>query len=162
MTVGLPYRLSIISYTLFKSEGSFRSSLIDLYMFSYRLHEFSKIEILAGKVYINCNTLAKLLISSKIKHLSKDLQYEYLKSLKTLCVKNMRMDIERSGEIEFILSKIETKTGSKISIPHYTKMIGNNSLHATSNIPIIDESQRLLPAMKGLEKNGAKSPASIF
>lgn len=162
MIVGLPYRLSIISYTLFKNNRDFRSSLISLYMFSYRLHEYSKIEILCGTVYINCNTLAKLLISSKIKHLSKGLQYEYLKSLRTLCLKNMKMDLERSEEVEFVLSKIETKEGSKISIPHYTKMIGGNSLHATSKIPIIDESQKLLPAMKSLTKDGVKSPASIL
>jgi hypothetical protein len=74
----------------------------------------------------------------------------------------MRMDLERSEEIEFVLSKIETREGSRVSIPHYTRMIGNNSLHATSSIPIIDESQRLLPAMKSLAKDSAKSPASIL
>lgn len=162
MIVGLPYRLSIISYTLFKSGKDFRSSLISLYMFSYRLHECSKIEILCGEVYINCNTLAKLLVSSKIKHLSKSLQYEYLKSLRALCVNNMKRDLERSEEVEFVLSKIETKEGSRISIPHYTKMIGSNSLHATSKIPIIDESQRLLPVMKSLVKDGANSPTSVL
>lgn len=166
LTLGLPYKLIKIFYFLFKDNGNFRAGLENLYLKMYYTYKYNKIEVLEGRIYLNCNTLLKLLIKSNVKHLSQDLQFEYVSALRKNCHEIFMKDSERAESVKFILSQVKLQGGKKIDLPHYTYFkdtgLNNYTIHPTSSLPNLEISQKAAPAMPSAIKNGSKSPATII
>jgi hypothetical protein len=164
--VGLPYKLIKLFYFIFKSKGDLRDSLDQLYFRVYYTYRYNKIEVLEGRVYLNCYSLLKLLIKSDVRHLSKRYQFEYLYALRKKCYEISLLDRQRSSDVKFEMSKLTLKENIKISLPHYTYLgkrgEGNYTIHPTSNLPSLENSQKATLAMPSTVKHGSRHPATIL
>ena len=158
---GIPLKMLKISYILFKNNKNFVDSLTDLYYDLYYINVNKKIEVLNNEIYLNCFTLSKLLIDSKMNNASQKIMLNYLLNLKDYCKKYDAIDRKRSEIIYFTMSRLQTKEGWWVS-PHPSFVIGDDVLNATSKKPFLEESQIALPSILGLTNFDAKDPATIL
>lgn len=166
LVIGLPYKLVKLFYFIFKCKGDLRDSLDQLYFRVYYTYRYNKIEVLEGRIYLNCYSLLKLLIKSDVRHLSKKCQFEYLDVLRKKCYEISLLDRQRSSNVKFEMSKLILKENIEISQPHYTYLEkrgeGNYTIHPTSNLPSLENSQKATLAMPSAVKHGSKLPATVL
>jgi hypothetical protein len=145
-----------------KSDKGLRDAVVDLYYSVFLLNKDSKIEILNYEIYLNCFTLLMFLRKSNIRYGSKKLKLEYLDAIKSYYLKYSALDRKRSEMITFNYSKIITKEGKSIDIPHPTLFLGNDSVHTTSKLPKLEMSQKSIGAIPSAIVHGAKFPGTVF
>lgn len=161
LILGIPFKILVFSYRLMNKNKGFRDALIEMYFDIYYLHRYNKIEILNGKIYMNCFSLKTLIMCANLKNKSPETYYNFVRDIKAFCNKWDINDKDRLNKIEFILSEINLKE-NKVLKPHYTKIIDNFSIHCTSRIPKLENSQVLTNAMPSGIKEGSKDPGTIL
>lgn len=162
LILGIPFKIIRFFYILLSKNKGFRDGLIEMYLDIYYLNRDSKIEILNGKIYMNGFSIKSLLNASSLRNDSVGNKYLYVKTIKGYCEKWSIIDRMRYKPIEFNLAQITLKEGIKIRIPHYTKQIGDFSIHCTSKVPILENSQMSTNAMPSGIKNESENPGSIL
>jgi len=139
--------------------AGFRQGLIEMHAKIYYLNKDSKIEILNGKIYVNCFSVKTLLSVSSLKNDTLSSKYIYVKTIKTYCEKWCAIDRKKYKPVEFNLAQIVLKEG--IKTPHYTKQINDFSIHCASKVPNLEDSQVSTNAMPSGIKDGSKNPGSV-
>ena len=162
LILGIPFKIIKFFYVLLSKNKGFRDGLIEMYLDIYYLNRDSKIEILNGKIYMNGFSIKSLLNASSLRNDSVGNKYLYVKTIKGYCEKWSIIDRMRYKPIEFNLAQITLKEDIKIRVPHYTKQIGDFSIHCTSKVPILESSQMSTNAMPSGTKNESENPGSIL
>ncbi len=164
MFFNIPFKfLQLCYYFIFQNKESFREGLIILYYQSYYLFKKCKIEILNGKIYLNCMNLAKFFhaLGPKDK-ISIEMYLKTIHRLQELNLKFYKYELARREFVQLFLAK-----GSINKTPlfgfHYTHAELGNSIHGTTNIPSqLSSEQKISPAMPSLIKENAKKPGSVI
>lgn len=86
LILGIPFKIIRFFYILNMCAG-FRQGLIEMHAKIYYLNKDSKIEILNGKIYVNCFSVKTLLSVSSLKNDTLSSRYIYVKTIKTYCEK---------------------------------------------------------------------------
>ena len=162
IVLGIPMKfLGIFYHTIFRKSNGFKDSLENLYLKSYNLTKGAKIEVLNGKIYLNCFTVGKLLSKANAHNLSDQQILDLLCQLQLLSMSFMRY--ERDGEsVSMIMSKFKTTSGMEVS-KHFTYREGNSLMHSTSNTNFrLDVNQKVDIALPSLVKAGALNPGTVI
>ena len=162
LILGIPFKIIKFFYILLSKNKGFRDGLIEMCLNIYYLNKDTKIEVLNGKIYMNGFSIKSLLNASSLKNDSMCNKYLYVKTIKGYCEKWGIIDKMRYKPIEFNLAQIRLKEDIKIKIPHYTKQIGNFSIHCTSKVPILEDSQMSTNSMPSGIKIESENPGSIL
>lgn len=161
LILGIPFKIIRFFYILLSKNKGFKKGLLEMYFNIYYLNRDNKIEILNGKIYMNGFSIKSLLSASSLKNDSISNKYIYVKTIKGYCEKWCIVDSMRRNTIEFTLAQIMLKEDIRITIPHYTKQIGDFSIHCTSKVPTLENSQVSTNAMPSGIKSGSEEPGSI-
>lgn len=155
--------LKLFCFFIFKNKKTFTEGAKILYYTSYFLLKDCKIEIFNKNIYLNCRSVGKLLKHTKCQKFETEELVNFLKALKTLCVRYYAIEINSPKLVELPLAKIKLKEGFIINPLHYTHQEGDHSLHATSNIPkLLFPSQKATIPMISLVKKGALNPGTLI
>lgn len=159
--LGIPFRFLKISYFfIIENKESFRRGIIFLYYKLYFILKELRIEVLSGKIYLNCFTLGKLLRYTNLHKTETEKAFKLLMELKKIS-EDFANHESKLGYIEFNRMSIETKEGNKIWLHYGTGR--RNTVHQTSFVPkILSESQIASNSFTSLIKEGSKNPGSII
>ena len=160
----LPYKfLELCYYFLVINDHCFRKGLEIYYTDLYYILKDCKIEVFNRKIYLNCNTLGKLLLELNCKNLTKQQIYNGIREIQA-GQKNF-YDYEKNNQEYAELDKIIAKDRNNkiIYTPHYAYIEKNNSIHGTSRVPHrIQDSQQIDLPLPSLILETAQNPASII
>ena len=157
----IPIRfIKIVYFIIFKNKKSFAEGIETLYLNLYNMLNDLKIEVLSRKIYLNCNTLGKLLISTGLHKGEKAKAFGLLTDLKNISLDVMKHE-SKMDYIKFQRGTMITQEDFKV-YSHYTYW-HNNALHATSKLPpILLPSQISTDPIRSLIKENAINPVSII
>lgn len=159
---GIPIKfLSVVHYFLFTNRGDFREGMEQLYWSSYSLSSNAVIEILNGKIYLNCYTLGKLIRNLDLGHLNDQQIFSVIWGLKIMSAGFIRHESKDLYE-KFYLGDF-VKLDGKMVKGHYLKSEGDVLIHPTSNVNFrLDSNQIKEISMPGLVKENAPNPGTII
>lgn len=160
----LPYKfLELCYYFLVTNKHCFRKGLEIYYTNLYYLLKECKIEVFNRKIYLNCNTLGKLLFELNCKNLTNQQIYNGVREIQA-AQKNF-YDYEKKNQEYVELDKViaRDRNNKIIYTPHYAYVEKNNSIHCTSRISSkIQNSQQIDSPLPSLVLETAQDPASII
>lgn len=163
LVLGIPFKILKLFYFFIFKQKTFLHGLKFLYFNSYSLIKECKIEILHGRIYLNCFTICKLLNKLGAHHIPNEKIHELLTDLQSAAKKFYAYESENRLVSELRLGQQTTHEGIKIPKFHYIHYENNNTIHSTSKIPIdLLPSQISSVAIEELVKPNAKNPGTVI
>jgi hypothetical protein len=163
--LNIPFRiLKLFHYFLMKNNKGLKEGLIFLYYEDLRSVENFKIEVLDGKIYLNCMTVGKIcrVILVENPSITKEKFIKGMISMgnKAKIFDNLEKDKER---VELNLIRAFDENGNMIFSPHPGYYENFSTIHATSNtIFDIKKCQVVDVAMPSLVLRNATSPGTVI
>lgn len=176
VTLGIPVKMIRLFNQILKHKN-LKISLNNIYTSNYELYKNNKIEVLEGKVYLNCYNRKGIIKVFKDQNLNISETFVKYKEITEVFKKNMK-DIDENNSlksnISFKLGTLITEEGYKVKRNHYTSIQNFKfqrdgeyyykcALHATSNMPsALTDTQLRGAAMYTLMMNNSKNPGNVF
>jgi len=138
--LNIPFKFLKLSYLLLKSNKNFRTTLELLYIQSFYLIKNYKIEVLNGKIYLNCCTIGKF--CAEVLKLNPNLTKENFKAgidaLQTQMRDFLEYETKPDMHIKINLAQATDHNNKVLFTTHYTYFERSSilkSVHMTSNVP---------------------------
>ena len=159
---GIPLKfLRLCKYFLI-SEYDLKRTMLNLYFTLYSKLKGSKIEVLSGKIYLNCYTTGKL-CKKLLENNHLITEKNFMEGIKILRSESLRFSKFEGEHFETRLISAKDDKGKEIFSLHYGIIENNSTLHGTSNIPrTLPNNQRLDIPMPSLILPKAKNPGTII